>query len=555
MGRLNKAAGAVALLCLAVSVNTLVWIQDLLSPWVWLPLGAALALGILWTGVVLWSALARSSLAGRAAGGLNAMASSAVFLGICIVIYAFFSAWDESWDLTAEGRRELSPQTIQVLQSMTEEVRVVCFFLKVEDQLVLIARDKTMRFLDQCQKYTDLLRVELLDPQIDRARLEALEIGTFASVQGTVVIRAGVRQKVITLSGGSPRIEEREFTNSLINVMRSTEPKVCFLTGHRERDILNEDEKTGASMLGNLLTGESYQAERIAIKIGLPEIPKDCDVLVMNNPQGDLLPEEIRALQEYLDAGGRVLLLIDPWKQVRPGVGGGERLRPWLEERYGIIIGSDITITDQKENIWEAELSPDSAPFADIDEGFMEYRGSFRSDHAVTRTCDQTMLLQVNRTVRLAEELPAGVVGTELLRTTPDFWAESDVAKLAEAGEAKKDEGEEEGPLSLAAAVVARSEGVEPARREARIVVVGNSSFASNGGLQVPGHLNFVLNAIAWLCENEDLIAIRPSGKVDLPVFLSPVEQRAVAWVSILFTVQGVAIVGVGVYLWRRKRQ
>jgi len=57
------------------------------------------------------------------------------------------------------------------------------------------------------------------------------------------------------------------------------------------------------------------------------------------------------------------------------------------------------------------------------------------------------------------------------------------------------------------------------------------------------------------LSENEELIAIRPSGKEDPPLFLSPVQQRGVAWVSILLTVQGVILAGLAVYRVRRKNQ
>jgi len=545
----------VALAALAVALNLMVGAREVFSLWVVVPLGLSALFGILWAVLALGGLAGQARFEGRAAGILNAVFSSVIFLGICMVIFAMAKAWDVSWDLTQEGRRDLSPQTVQVLRGMTKEVKVTCFFLNVEEELVLIARDKTQRFLEQCQRYTDLLKVEFLDPQVDRARLEALDV-THKSVQGTVVLNAGARQRVITLSGGSPRMEERDFTNALVNVLRDAEPKVCFLTGHHERDILDEED-SGASMLKNLLEGEGYKTERIGIKISAPEIPADCDVLVIHNPTGDLHPQEIRALDAFVDRGGRLFVTLDPWKTVRQGR-SSEQLRPWLERRFGVVVGSDMLLTNQQTNPWQLELTTDKQPFEKTDEGFMKFRGCFNAEHPITRGFDQSMLLEACRTVQAAEKLYEGMSVDALLRSTPDFWAETDVAKVFETRQAQKDAGERQGPLTLAAAsAVAVKTGVAGSgnSREARLVAVGDSEFASNYRMNVPGNFNFVLNSIAWLSEHEELIAIRPTGKEDPPLVLSDRQQRAVVWVSTLFTAQLVVAAGLAVFWLRRKHQ
>lgn len=551
---MRKATAITAWTALAVGLNLMAWMQNPFSIWVLGLVALSVLGGAAWLAMALRASAGRAMLEGRAIGGINAALSSALFLGICIVLYALVAAWDVSWDLTREGRRQLAPQTVQVLQGMTREAKVTCFFINVQDELVLIARDKTMRFLEQCQQHTDLLKVELLDPHIDRLRLEAMNV-THTSPQGTVVIGAGARQRIITLSGGSPRLEERDFTNALINVLRDAEPKVCFLTGHNERDLLDEG-AGGASMLKNLLEGESYKTERIGIKITDPEVPQDCTVLVINNPSGDLHPQELFAVEAYLRRGGRLFLLMDPWRSVRQSP-GGEALRPWLEERYGIRVGSDIVLTDRHEQMWQEELSTDNAPFQHTDEGFMEFRGAYSAEHPVTRGFAQSMVMQATRTVRRADTVPDGVFVTPLLRSKPYYWAERDVARFAETGQAQRNEDDETGPLYLAVAAVAPSDA-EPGGgrpRETRIIVVGDSDITSNNGLAVPGNFNFVLNAFAWLTEHEELIAIRPSGKETPPLLLSPMQKRAVTWISILFTAQAVAAAGLGVRWLRRKHQ
>ena len=111
----------------------------------------------------------------------------------------------------------------------------------------------------------------------------------------------------------------------------------------------------------------------------------------------------------------------------------------------------------------------------------------------------------------------------------------------------------------MAVAVTAKTDfqiGASGQTRDARIVVVGDSDFASNGQVAaIPGNLNFILNIMAWLTENEELIAIRPTGKDDLPVMLSDFDQRLIAWVAVLGTVQTVIVAGFVVHLLRRKYQ
>ena len=171
------------------------------------------------------------------------------------------------------------------------------------------------------------------------------------------MLRAGERQRVIKLSGGSPRLEERDFTNALINVLRKSEPKIYFMTGHQERDIMDEDPQKGGSILGNLLRGEAYQAERLAIKISAPEIPADADIVVINNPVMDFHPAEMEALESFMNKGvavpaHRSMAHTARARAFRKGSAGSS---------LGIKIGSDIVCTDKKTTMTEIDL-PSTTP-------------------------------------------------------------------------------------------------------------------------------------------------------------------------------------------------
>ncbi len=561
MKLLRLVCGIVALVALVAGLNLLALKQNLFLASVLVPFGVSLAAGIVWLGLALAAKTRDSFRQGQTLYGISTTLSTLVFLGICIVLYAFAQHGDPSWDLTKEGRRKLSDQTVQVLESLSKDVDIICFFLQIDDELVRIAAEKTERFLDQCAQHTSHLKIEYLDPQIERARLEGLNI-THASTQGTIVIRCGNRQKVITLQGGSPRLEERDFTNSLINVIRDATPKVYFLTGHGERSVIDPDKDKGGTLFKSLLEGEAYQVDRCAIMISKPEVPADCDVLVIDGlgvagPQSDLHPEEIRAIQAFMDRGGRLLILLDPWQKVIAGQNQVEQLLPWLEQRYGVIVGNDMAISPTSK--WTVEFTADTSLFDDGKQSQPAFMGSFSAEHGITARFDQKILFSAARTVRLADTMPPKTAGTELLRTTPDFYAETDLATLAGQGKASRGPGETNGPLSMAVAVTAKTSaliGDTGQTRDARLVVVGDSDFASNGQIaSIPGNFNFILNTMAWLTENEDLIAIRPTGKQAPPVILSDYDQRAIVWIAVLGTVQAVAVAGMIAFVLRRKYQ
>ena len=556
MNNLRTLLGILSLLLLAAAFNLFAWRQNPFGADVLACAAGGLFLGLVWLVMRIAQFRAgRSILAGREAGTLNAALGTIFFLGICVVGYALISSWDESWDLTQEGRRELAPQTVQVLQNLQNEIEVYCFFLNVDERLVRIAREKTLRFLEQCQQHTGLLRVELHDPQVAVAKMQELGIN-FASPQGTVVLRSGARQRVITLTGGSPRLEERDFTNALINVVRSSEPKVVYLTGHEERDITDQKSPAGAGGILEILTRESYKVETFTVSLADPQIPAGTDIVVINNPKGDLRREEIEALDAFVNGGGRLLLMLDPWVRVDHGLSQTENLRPWLLRRFGIEVGSDLVLSSSGRNRYAAQLDFENGPFVEVDgEEGSAYRGSYHASHPVTRGFDQVMEWQASRTVSLSDKKPADVQATALVRTQPGTWAETDLVRLQQKDEAEPQPDEKTGPLTLVVAAVAPREKKpgDEGNRDGRVVVVGNSFFASNAQVTFPGNINFLMNSFAWLTESEDLIAIRPSGKTDPPLILSDTQRRVVLWVSTMMTTQLAAIAGLLMFVWRRR--
>ena len=116
---------------------------------------------------------------------------------------------------------------------------------------------------------------------------------------------------------------------------------------------------------------------------------------------------------------------------------------------------------------------------------------------------------------------------TTFVQSGRNSWAETDLKMLTTEGQAQPDldKGDIPGPVSLAVAVSAPVGGATPppapdapadrAKPETRLVVVGDSDFASNAYLGVAGNRDLFLNIVNWLAQQENLIAIRPRDPQD----------------------------------------
>src|SRR5262249_55950364 len=105
------------------------------------------------------------------------------------------------------------------------------------------------------------------------------------------------------------------------------------------------------------------------------------------------------------------------------------------------------------------------------------------------------------------------------------------------------------GPVSLA--VVATKDLGE--NKKARLVVYGDSDFASNQGFGLQGNGNLFLNTISWLAQDENFISIRAKNPEDRRLTMTEAQGTLVSYVMLLFLPGAVLFAGVSVWMKRRK--
>lgn len=560
MGKLRSIAGLISFVLLIVALNIVAVRRNAFTTDVLLPFGIAIAAGIVWLVLTIIGRVGKT-VSEKKSSNLGGIFGSLIFLGICMVVFAFVSDWKQEWDLTEEGRVDLAPQTVQILEGLTEDVTVYALFnedIPSEQRQLEVAKEKARLFLERCAKISPHLKVENIDPQLGKVQLDALGL-SFADPRGSVAVKAGTRVRTIPLGGKKeqPRLEERDFTNALVNVIQNSQPKIGFLTGHGENDISKPDMK----FLATFLAREGYTAESMSIRAGEGGIEGGYDVIVIvtsTAEMADFSQDEIAALDTFARGGGRLLVLGDVQLSAEPGA-PRPRLLEWLHSTYGIVTGDDVVISTVDKSPFEITLWTDVGAtnvFKQVDVPDVEFHGCYEQSNPITRNFDKKMALVAARSVSISETPTPRVTGTTILRTLPYCWAETNIAAIKQGIRPTRDPEEKYGSVGLAAACTLQTDipiGDSGQMKTSRCVVVGDSDFVKAQSLTLGGHLNFIMNTFAWLTEREELIAIRPTGRDNQPIMLTTADETVIAWIAGMGVVQGVLLISLVVYVLRRR--
>ena len=433
------------------------------------------------------------------------------------------------FDLTGSGRYTLAPQTAQILNKLDKDLEIKAFFPGGEYPPV---RELLTEFRTQSRH----VRYEFIDPdrQPDLAkRHEVTVYGTFSNPftqsqlkAGTVVLILGDRQEKVEKR--SEEVREEDLTNAIIKVMRSERKKVYFVQGHGEKDPANT-EKEGFSDAKKALQDQAFEVETVTLA-SEGKAPQDAKVLVVAGLKNEPFPMELQYVNDFLNAGGGVLLMLDP----PPAPSLDSFLKPW-----GVTPDSDVVL-----DVSGAGRLMGAGPHIPLVIGY--------ENHKITDRFKAMSFFPLVRSVQPSKESVSGITVEPLFKSMPQSWGETDLKKPESSFDSKSDL---QGPLPLAVAVtkeVKPASDKGPATR-ARIVVVGDSDFPVNAYFGMQGNGNLFLNMVSWLAQEEDLISIRPKSPEDRRIALSQSQQSMLRLLTV-FVLPACALVA-GIAVWTRRRR
>ena len=433
----------------------------------------------------------------------------------------------------------LSDKTLGLLSGLTNRIDAIVFFQPGHE-----VYEDIRNLLQEYEYAAPMLRVEWVDPDRDLARTEELMRKYQVDQANVVVFDAAGRNKYVTardlaeydytpVQFGQPpeRIlfkGEQAFSSAIQSITEARRPAVYFLQGHGERDVDSFNRAAGYSSLSQEIKRDNVEVRKLTLGEA-QAIPADCDALVIAGPEKRISEQELNLIRDYLRQKGRLLVMLDAMTQTG--------LEPLMEE-WGVRLADDVVV-DATRTLSGRELF------------ITRYE-----PHPITgKLKNETSILYLPRSVEpvLSAEEAGGAPDKSrvmpLAASSEAGWAESDLTQNPMKFDAGADR---PGPVTVAvAAERGPVPGIDVQIRPTRVVVFGDSDFASNAAL-TGGNTDFFLSVLNWLLERSDLMAIAPKPVEQNRLTLTEVQLRMLHWLAVVVLPLLVAMVGVGVWLRRR---
>jgi hypothetical protein len=411
-------------------------------------------------------------------------------------------------DLTFERSFELAPATRKAIAELGAPLTATLYHDRYDP------RSRATRLL--LRSLAEAGPLTLRDKLLADAPDEVDRFGIASS--NTVVLELGDRFEVVE------RPLEATLYEALYRLRSRMHGVLGLLRGEGEGDATNDGE-LGFSGLAAALGTEGYRL-RSLVTASLTEIPEDLAAVLVLAPRRPLLPSSLEALERYLARGGRLLALLEPGTQT-----GLEALLA----RWGIAPVDGVLVDPASRA--EGDGAPGLEPIA------YNYE-----THPLARGLGPERMTFFSGVRPLALHNPGPDAHVQrVVLASPRSWVSSDLSLLARRGAPGPSDGAREDYQVIAAAGRYPREG-----GEARIVVIGDSDFASNRYLRALYNLDLVLNAVHWLAEREPEITLRPKLRTPQQ-FPLPIQGSLRAFEGVGLLVPELLLLGGGL-VWLRRR-
>lgn len=482
------------------------------------PQWMGISAGVLVLGLALHAILdpagVRRFLTGRQARyGSNALVMSLAFVGVLVVVNVLVYQNPHTWDFTEGKQHTLAPQSIQALATLPQKVTAIAFFSTQS------STDTAKQLLtDFKSSSSGKFDYRFVDPNADPVLARTYGV----TGDGKIVLTMGKLTETASFA------DENSITQAMIRLISPETRVIYFLTGHGEPDI-NGSDVTSLSRARETLESKNYTVKTLNLAAA-NKIPDDAKAIVVAGPSDPLLDQEITQIRSYVNKGGSLILLEDPTPFTKIG-DQPDPLAKYLADDWGITLQNDVVI----------DLTSNQ-PFNAIS-------ASYSASAAVTQHLTSVSIMPQARSLAIAKALPPAVTVTPLVMTSQQSWGETDLASLQSTQQIAFDAAVDfPGPLTLAASA-------ENSTAKSRVVVFGNSVFATNKAFDAYANSDVFTNSVDWAAQQGTLINITPRTPV-VRTFNPPAQIPFIAILlgSVILIPGLVLVAGISTWLARRRQ-
>ncbi len=474
---------------------------------------------------------------------LNFVLGLVALVALLVMVNYLGGGYYNRYHVDASGVTRLSPQTLQILELVTNKVEITIFFNPSgEEELYGLTADLLAEYKNANPKYISVKTLDYTrfdsDARLLLGRLNllglkdtALDFVLFESNGHSKLchaknlaswdINAALEGKALRRSAFQG---ERLFTSAIFSVIYPQPVKACFLSDHGERDPTDSAGDEGYAKLAGILKDELNTDWQSLSLHGTNSVPSDCQLLIVAGPRmARLLPTESERIDTYLKQGGRMLLLLD---NQYTNSGAETILSQW-----GIEAVNNRVI----------EKDGDFARPGDVS----DFRVAGLLHHPVLDAiiAAGNLSIQINSPRPFRTKARSNTPGEPLVSVLATSSAKSTLFGQPS----------EVGPFKL---MVAIEQGViKGINKGTRILAIGDSSLLSNNRIDTAANHTFAGLALNWLLERPDVLlsGLGPRSIKEYNLLITNSQLQTIEWVFLAGLPGLVFLIGGLVWLRRRR--
>jgi ABC-type uncharacterized transport system involved in gliding motility auxiliary subunit len=457
-------------------------------------------------------------------------------------------------DLTENQLFTLAPQSQEVVQKLQQPIKVWIFDITPNPQ------DKAL--LENYRRQSKNFSYEYVDPQSQPGVARDFGVRTV----GEVYVEAGKERRFLQAISAEERLSERRLTNGMAQVSSDRQSKIYFLQGHGERQL--QAGQGGLSQLVSRMGEENYLTEPLNL-LEAQKVPDDASAVVIAGPQRSLLPSELTALQDYQKKRSGVMLMVDP--QTNPELEGF--LNPWgvkFSDRIiidpagqAIKLGAAVTVITQYGSQSITRDFGNGISFYPVSRPLEIKSVEGVKTEPLLTTNDRTQAQQLKEDGHLQFDPATDPQGSFTLGVALSRTVKASETKPEASPSPSSSPSSGSSPSPTASPSAAASPSPSPSASpspdeqdtpsEARMVVIGNSTFITDGLFNQQLNGDVFLNSVTWLSQQDDqVLSIRSKEATNRRIFLQPQQQILLILASLVFL--PLVGFGMGIGLWWRRR-
>jgi hypothetical protein len=475
--------------------------------------------------------------------GFDVVVRTLVVVAVLVMLNHLAAVFFHRQYLSAATQTDLSPRTRNLLQSLTNEVKVTIYYNRKNDFYPFVAR-----MLRDYQAVTPKIHVATVDYLSDPAAAQLIKrefnlpetnkdeekdfVLFKCGPEKRVVPGHFLTETVIEVNQAERTYERRPvafkgetvFTAVILSVTSPKPYQAYVLQGYGTHNIESGDEIDGYLDFKSLLQQNSVIVTPLVLS-GTNGVPADCNLLIIPGPRSAIPAPVLEKIEQYLDEGGRLFALFNTATTDRAA--GLENI---LAAKWGVVV-TDSVVTD-----------PDHA----ISQFKNDVRVAAFSEHpAVKSLLNFELDLISPRLVgekKRKENQTDGPVVTRLFETEPSARLLNNPGVPAQR-------------FPLAVAVEKKAvPGVVTGRGVTRMIIVGDSFFLANGPMKLLANRDFAGYALNWLLDRPQFTeGIGPKSFTEYRVTLTAAQGRTLRWLLLGAVPGGILLFG-GLVWWRRQK-